>query len=119
MSQQPQTQTHTDQSFGQTAVGLGYVTDTQVQECIKIQATMHQMGLDEHLVDLLRHGGRAVRREGRQKAVDFFPGLSGAGAVGDFEKLGQYFERQQVGVPTAIVVGKFGPGVQRHGSHIG
>jgi serine/threonine-protein kinase len=57
MSQQPHSQTHTDQSFGQTAVALGYVTDAQVAECIRIQAAVRQMGLDEHLGDILTKKG--------------------------------------------------------------
>ena len=57
MSQQPQKETHTDQSFGQTAVGLGFVNEAQVQECIRIQATMRQMGLDEHLGEIMAKKG--------------------------------------------------------------
>src|SRR5262245_45724946 len=59
MSQQPHslTQTHTDQTFGQAAVTLGYVTDAQVAECVKIQAAVRQMGLDEHLGDIMTKKG--------------------------------------------------------------
>ena len=50
-------QSHSDQAFGQTAVGLGYVSAAQVDECIKIQAAMRQMGLEETLGDLLTKKG--------------------------------------------------------------
>jgi DNA-binding NarL/FixJ family response regulator len=40
-------------AFGQAAIGLGYVTAAQVEECLRIQATMRQMGLEETLGDLL------------------------------------------------------------------
>src|SRR5215831_17136239 len=49
--------THTDQSFGQTAVAMGFVTDAQVQECLRIQASLRQMGLNEQLGDLLTKKG--------------------------------------------------------------
>ena len=54
---QPQKETHTDQTFGQAAVGLGFVNEAQVQECIRIQATMRQMGLDEHLGEIMTKKG--------------------------------------------------------------
>jgi len=54
---QVHSQTHTDQSFGQTAVTLGYVSEAQVAECVKIQAAVRQMGLDEHLGDILTKKG--------------------------------------------------------------
>src|SRR6185436_8904805 len=57
MSQPQHSQTHTDQSFGQTAVTLGNVTEAQVAECVKIQASFRQMGLDEHLGDILTKKG--------------------------------------------------------------
>src|SRR5579862_785056 len=50
-------QSHTDQAFGQAALGLGYVTAAQVEECVRIQATMRQMGLEETLGDLLTKKG--------------------------------------------------------------
>jgi hypothetical protein len=57
MSQQPHSQTHTDQTFGQTAVTLGYVTEAQVAECVRIQSAVRQMGLDEQLGDILTKKG--------------------------------------------------------------
>src|SRR5215510_14606739 len=57
MSQQPTKETHTDQTFGQAAVGLGFVTEAMVQECIKIQATMKQMGLEDHLGEIMTKKG--------------------------------------------------------------
>jgi hypothetical protein len=36
MTQPPHKETHTDQTFGQAAVGLGYVTEGQVAECVRI-----------------------------------------------------------------------------------
>jgi len=50
-------QTHSDQSFGQVAVTLGYVTAAQVDECVRIQASMRQMGLDETLGAILSKKG--------------------------------------------------------------
>ncbi|HVR83200.1 MAG TPA: serine/threonine-protein kinase, partial [Planctomycetota bacterium] len=50
-------QSHSDQGFGQAAIGLGYVTAAQVEECLRIQATMRQMGLEEALGDLLTKKG--------------------------------------------------------------
>jgi serine/threonine-protein kinase len=50
-------QSHTDQAFGQAAVTLGYVTAAQVEECVRIQASLRQMGLDELLGDLLTKKG--------------------------------------------------------------
>jgi serine/threonine-protein kinase len=42
-----------DQSYGQTAAALGFVTDAQVQECLRIQDSMRQMGIDEPLGEIL------------------------------------------------------------------
>jgi serine/threonine-protein kinase len=42
-----------DASYGQTAVGLGYLMDAQVQECVVIQAKMREMGIDEPLGEIL------------------------------------------------------------------
>ncbi len=53
----PTSQTHSDQTFGQMAITLGYVTAAQVDECVRIQATLRQMGLDEALGDLLSKKG--------------------------------------------------------------
>jgi hypothetical protein len=50
-------QSHSDQGFGQAAIGLGYVTAAQVEECLRIQAAMRQMGLEEALGDLLTKKG--------------------------------------------------------------
>ncbi len=50
-------QSHTDQAFGQAALALGYVTAAQVEECVRIQASLRQMGLDELLGDLLTKKG--------------------------------------------------------------
>ena len=50
-------QSHSDQAFGQAAIGLGYVSAAQVEECVRIQATMRQMGLEEALGDLLTKKG--------------------------------------------------------------
>jgi hypothetical protein len=51
------TQHHNDQTYGQTAVNLGYVSDVQVQECTRIQATLRQMGLDEPLGSIMTKKG--------------------------------------------------------------
>ncbi len=42
-----------DNSFGQTAVSLGYLTEAQVQECIQVQAKMRELGVDEPLGQVL------------------------------------------------------------------
>jgi eukaryotic-like serine/threonine-protein kinase len=57
MTQQPHKETHTDQTFGQAAVGLGYVSDSQVAECVRIQTTLKQMGLEEQLGDIMTKKG--------------------------------------------------------------
>ena len=57
MSQPLHKETHSDQTFGQAAVALGYVADAQVQECLRIQAAMRQMGLDEQLGDIMTKKG--------------------------------------------------------------
>src|SRR5437773_277635 len=40
-------------SYGQTAVGLRFVTDAQVQECLQIQLKMREMGIEELLGEIL------------------------------------------------------------------
>jgi serine/threonine-protein kinase len=57
MSQPLNKESHSDLTFGQAAVGLGYVTEAQVQECLKIQAALHQMGLEEQLGDIMTKKG--------------------------------------------------------------
>jgi serine/threonine-protein kinase len=50
-------QTHNDTTFGQTAVSLGYVNEAQVTECVHIQVTMRQLGLEEPLGDIMTKKG--------------------------------------------------------------
>ena len=50
-------QSHSDQAFGQAAIGLGYVSAAQVEECLRIQGSMRQMGLEETLGDILAKKG--------------------------------------------------------------
>src|SRR5262245_17961382 len=57
MSQPLHKETHSDQTFGQAAVALGYVTEAQVQECLHIQAALRQMGLEEQLGDIMTKKG--------------------------------------------------------------
>ncbi len=46
-----------DSSYGQTAVGLGYVTEAQVQECVQVQSKMREMGIDEPLGEIMTKKG--------------------------------------------------------------
>jgi serine/threonine-protein kinase len=57
MNQPLHKETHSDQTYGQAAVGLGYVTEAQVQECLRIQAALRQMGLEEQLGDIMTKKG--------------------------------------------------------------
>src|SRR6476659_6603869 len=57
MSQPLHKETHSDQTFGQAAVALGYVAEAQVQEGLRIQAAMRQMGLEEQLGDIMTKKG--------------------------------------------------------------
>ena len=46
-----------DNSYGQVAVSLGYVTAEQVQECLGVQAKMREMGIDTPLGEVLSRKG--------------------------------------------------------------
>jgi serine/threonine protein kinase len=39
--------------YGQTAAGLGFISQAQVQECLTIQVKMREMGIDEPLGEIL------------------------------------------------------------------
>ena len=51
------TQPPGDSSYGQVAIGLGYVSTEQVQECLSIQARMREMGMDSPLGEILSRKG--------------------------------------------------------------
>src|ERR1043166_7290511 len=53
----PPTSSTNDNSYGQTAAALGYVTQAQVNECVQIQARMREMGVDEPLGEIMSKKG--------------------------------------------------------------
>src|SRR6185503_5428663 len=111
MSTQPHspTSTHTDQTFGQTAVAMGYVTEAQVAECVRIQAAVRQMGLDEHLGDILtkkgyltpQHHSSILKKLGVHTSP--IPGYTIQGKIGQ-GGMGIVYKANQTSVNRAVAI---------------
>jgi len=107
MSQGPST--HNDSTYGQTAVGLGYVTDAQVQECVQIQSRMREMGIDEPLGELLAKKGyitpqfhsNVLKKLGVQ--VSPIPGYTILGKIGQ-GGMGAVYKAIQTSVNRTVAI---------------
>jgi serine/threonine-protein kinase len=53
-------------SFGQAAVGLGFVTEADVRECTLVQQKMREMGVDEPLGEIMIKKGRLTAPQHQQ-----------------------------------------------------
>jgi len=109
MNQQPHKETHTDQTFGQAAVGLGYVTEAQVAECLRIQLAMKQMGLEEQLGDIMskkgfltpQHHSAVLKKLGVQTSP--IPGYTIQGKIGQ-GGMGIVYKATQTSVNRLVAI---------------
>src|SRR5258706_16416562 len=109
MTQQPHSPTHTDQTFGQAAVGLGYVTDVQVAECLRIQGTLRQLGLDEPLGEIMtkkgyltpQHHSNVLKKLGVHTSP--IPGYSILGKIGQ-GGMGIVYKATQTSVNRTVAI---------------
>jgi serine/threonine-protein kinase len=53
-------------SFGQAAIGLGLVSEADVQECTQVQRKMREMGVDEPLGEIMVKKGRITAQQHQQ-----------------------------------------------------
>jgi serine/threonine-protein kinase len=109
MSQPLNKETHSDQTFGQAAVALGYITEAQVQECLRIQATLRQMGLEEQLGDILakkgfltpQHHSNVLKKLGVQTSP--IPGYTIQGKIGQ-GGMGIVYKATQTSVNRVVAI---------------
>jgi hypothetical protein len=102
-------QTHNDQTFGQAAVSLGYVSETQVAECVHIQTTMRQLGLEEPLGEIMTKKGyltpqshsNVLKKLGVQTSP--IPGYTILGKIGQ-GGMGVVYKATQTSVNRTVAV---------------
>lgn len=101
--------THTDQTFGQMAVTLGYAPQAQVEECLRIQAAMRQMGLEEPLGEIMTKKGyltpqahsNVLKKLGVQSSP--IPGYSILGKIGQ-GGMGVVYKATQTSVNRTVAI---------------
>jgi serine/threonine-protein kinase len=101
--------TSADPSYGQTAVALGFVTEAQVQECVKIQASLRGMGLEEPLGEILAKKGfltaqqhsAVLKRLGIQTSP--IPGYTLQGKIGQ-GGMGTVYKAVQTSVNRTVAI---------------
>src|SRR5436190_5651065 len=102
-------QTHSDHTFGQMAVTLGYISEAQVQECVRIQVALRQMGLDEPLGEIMTKKGyltpqyhsNVLKKLGVQTSP--IPGYSILGKIGQ-GGMGIVYKATQTSVNRAVAI---------------
>src|SRR5207249_8283273 len=103
------TQTTNDNSYGQTAVSLGYITEAQIQECIQIQVRMREMGVDEPLGEIVSKKGyitpqghsNVLKKIGIQ--VSPIPGYTILGKIGQ-GGMGAVYKAMQTSVNRTVAI---------------
>jgi hypothetical protein len=98
-----------DQSYGQTAVSLGFLSETQVQECLQIQKTLRSMGLEEPLGELLAKKGfitpqqhtQVLKKMGIQSSP--IPGYTILGKIGQ-GGMGTVYKAVQASVNRTVAI---------------
>jgi len=104
-----------DQSYGQTALSLGFATEAQLRECLEIQAKLREMGLDEPLGEIMvRKGyvGAARHQEILLKLgihADPIPGYRLLGKIGQ-GGMGSVYKAIQTSVNRTVALKILSPG---------
>src|SRR5882672_2451283 len=110
MSQSPMNSAgHTDQTFGQAALSLGYVTEAQVAECVHIQATMRSLGLEAPVCEIMTKKGyltpqyhaNVLKKLGVQTSP--IPGYTILGKIGQ-GGMGVVYKATQTSVNRTVAV---------------
>jgi serine/threonine-protein kinase len=105
-----------DNSYGQTALRLGFVTEAQIQECLDIQAKLRDMGLEEPLGEVLlrkgyvnpTHHQEVLQRLGVH--TDPIPGYRLLGKIGQ-GGMGSVYKAIQTSVNRMVAIKILSPGI--------
>jgi serine/threonine-protein kinase len=98
-----------ENSYGQVAVGLGAVTQAQVDECLQVQAKMREMGVEAPLGEILSKKGYLTAQQ--QQAVlkkmgvqtSPIPGYSIVGKIGQ-GGMGVVYKALQTSVNRTVAI---------------
>ncbi len=99
----------TDDTYGQAAVRLKFVTDDQVRECVTIQAKMREMGIDEPLGEIMVKKGFITAGQNTQilKSLGIhtspIPGYTILGRIGQ-GGMGTVYKANQTSVNRTVAI---------------
>ncbi len=98
-----------DNTYGQTAVSLGYVTQEQVQDCLQVQSKLRELGMDSPLGEILvkrglltpAHQTNILKKMGVQASP--IPGYSILGKIGQ-GGMGIVYKALQTSVNRTVAI---------------
>ena len=112
-----------DESYGQAAVRLKFVTEDQVRECLTIQTKMREMGIDEPLGEIMVKKAYLTAQQNTQvlKSLGIhtnpIPGYTLLGRIGQ-GGMGSVYKANQISVNRTVAVKILAPDAVKDPSYV-